>query len=160
MRSIASPLTIASFLGVAVTGLCLFFGVHSGFLKQAHEILSLIFVLGSVLHIAVNWKATVTHLRRPLGVVMAVLVVIVTVVAFVPHGDEGRGGNPVRKSVALMMDSDLTVVAALTNKTEPELRELLRLNGIEIAQADGTVRQIAAASNQNPMKVLSVLLAD
>lgn len=159
LRSIASPLTIASFIVVATTGLCLFFGYRGGLVDPIHEIASLLFVLGCVLHIVVNWKPVVLHIKRPLGAILTGVFLLITVIAVVPHDDAAGGGNPVRKSVALLLDADLSVLAALTKKSEAVLQE--RLKRLEISAAPGvSLRQMASASHKNPMAALSVLLAE
>lgn len=160
LRSVASPLTIAAFIVSAVTGLCMFFGYRGNLINPMHEIFTLIFVCGSVLHIIVNWKAVVAHIRRPLGAVLTGLFVIITAVAVIPtEGQQANRGNPARTSVALMMDADLSVIAALTKNTEPALMDRLRQYGLATVAPGATVRQIADGLREDPMELLTVLLA-
>ena len=158
LRSASSTLAIASFIVVASTGLCMFFGYRGGMVNPVHEVFSLIFVLGCALHIIVNWKSLIAYLKRPISALLVSVFVIIAVIAIVPHGDNQKNGNPVRKSVSLMIDSNLSVIAALTKITEPALLEILNQHGFANIPSDYTIKQIAAASNRNPMEVLSLLL--
>ncbi len=93
LRSIASPLTIAAFISVAVTGLLMFFGYHGSLIRLVHEWASLIFVVGAVLHIACNWKPMLAYCKRPVGAVLLVIFLVATLVAIFPNGEFGWGNR-------------------------------------------------------------------
>lgn len=63
IRTIATPLTTASFLTVAVTGLFMLFHLSAGLIRPLHEIASLL-VIGSILHIILHWGALVQLLKN------------------------------------------------------------------------------------------------
>ncbi len=115
LRNFASPLTIASFVVVTATGLLMFFGFHGGFVKPAHEIFSLVFILGCALHCVANWKPLTRHLKRPLGAVLTIVFLVVTLVAILvpndhdPKGWHGRHGHSSADSV---VDSEASALSS------------------------------------------------
>src|SRR5690554_7727665 len=56
-RSFITPLITIIFLVVGLSGLLMFFHVFDGYTEVVHEILGLFFVVFSVLHVILNWKA-------------------------------------------------------------------------------------------------------
>lgn len=159
VRTFASPLMIAAFLAVAVTGILMLLGYREGLVTPVHEWSSLIFVLGAVLHIAIHWKPTLAHVKRPLGAALLALFLLITMIAVIPQG-QGSGGNPGHKSIGLMLDADLATLARLTKTSEQVLLMRLNANGFSAPTPTSTVRQIAASAQRNPMKVLNVLLTE
>ena len=63
LRSWATPLTIGSFLLMAVTGVLMFFDIVPGYVSFAHEWASWLFLLGVVAHVAVNLRPFQRHLQ-------------------------------------------------------------------------------------------------
>jgi hypothetical protein len=82
LRTWATPLTIGSFVLMAVSGVLMFFDVVPGYLVFAHEWFSWFFLLGTAAHIAVNYRAFARHLRGGWGrahvAVFSVLLVVST----------------------------------------------------------------------------------
>ena len=67
MHEWATPLTIGAFALSAFTGILLFFKIHLGLIKQAHEWLSWLLVFGTLCHLMVNWRSTVRYFSKPVG---------------------------------------------------------------------------------------------
>ncbi|MCG8276944.1 DUF4405 domain-containing protein [Stenotrophomonas sp. NLF4-10] len=63
LRTWSTPLTIGSFILMAVTGVLMFFDVVPGYLAFAHEWFSWFFLVGAGGHIAVNFRPLVRHLQ-------------------------------------------------------------------------------------------------
>lgn len=161
LRSIATPLTIASFVGVAVTGLSLLLGVRGGLVTPVHEISSIFFVIGSVLHIAVNGKATLSHLRPLRGKLLLLPFALLALVALLPIGNSGGKGPMIavgRSATGLLQNATLGEIAQLSHRPGEELLGALRQGGLNVGDTSATVNAIASANQQEPLAVLNMIL--
>lgn len=159
LRAIATPLTIIAFIVVGLTGLCMFFGFRGGFVGQLHEWSSILFVAGSLLHIAVNWKPTLNHLRKPLVAGFAVCVLIATILATLPTGGQASGRKGLTgKVMNVVLDSNLGAVSAMTRQPEAALRSRLAQAGCGTMDPEASIRDIARTNHKNPMELVAVVL--
>ncbi|MDD2465948.1 MAG: DUF4405 domain-containing protein [Desulfobulbus sp.] len=92
-RKWVTPFTLGAFLLSAVTGILLFFKVHSGLIKPTHEWLSWLLVIAAVLHIVLNYRPLLKTLTQPLGKTLMVIFVLLIGVSFLPLGDQGEHGG-------------------------------------------------------------------
>jgi len=161
LRTFATPLTIASFITLGTTGILMLLGSHGAAINSAHEISSIVFGAGSVLHIAVNFKPTLAHLRRPLGAALALIFVAITVYALVHSGD--RKGNP-RK--AFMQASEVLLnltpgqIASASNVPQGQVIKGLNDAGFQVADPHATLRSIALASHREPFDAIASATRD
>ncbi len=156
LRSIATPLTIGSFVVVTFSGLCLLFHVR-GLVNPIHQWSSILFVIGSILHGAINWRPTLNHLSKPAVAGFTLLCCLVAGVGLLPAGD--RGGNPHRvagQTMGVLLELDLHTLAGITHQTEEDLKAKLRAQGFTFGE-NATVRQIAQASHRDPILVLDLV---
>ena len=161
LRSIATPLTIASFVGVAVTGVSLLLGVRGGLVTPVHEISSIFFVIGSVLHIVVNSKATLSHLRPLRGKLLLLPFALLAFIALLPIGSSGGKGPMIavgRSATSLLQNATLGEIAQLSHRPSAELLVALRQGGLSVNDTNATVSAIASANQQEPLAVLNMLL--
>jgi uncharacterized membrane protein len=160
IRSFATPITIASFLTVAVTGLLMLFGVHGGMMGLAHEISSVIFVLGSILHIVVNLRPTLAHLKRPVGATLAVLFLLFTAVAMAPLEH-----NKVDHRQAFMRSSELLLgltpqeLGSVTHQDKAAILQDLAKAGFKVEDENATLKAIAASNHREAFEALGAAMA-
>jgi hypothetical protein len=163
MRTIATPLTIGSFILVSVTGLFMFFEIQVGLIKPAHEYLSLVFLAGALLHCIVHWKAICNHFRTPLGKGLTLLFVGLSIVAVIPSGlgehEDGEDGEHIaRKATIVLFESDLNGIAILTHRSTTDVVKSLQNQGLANVDANHTVQEVAKANQKSPATVLALLL--
>jgi uncharacterized membrane protein (UPF0136 family) len=161
LRTIATPLTIGSFILVCATGLCLLFGFRGGLVDPLHELSSIVLVIGVALHVVVNWKATLAHLRRPWGLGLAGVFATLSIVAVLSLGYDGRDGKAreiARGSMELLLDSDLREIASVTHRSESELVGILSKEGYSRFEANPTLRDLSRANGKEAMQALALLL--
>ena len=162
LRSLATPLTIGSFITLGVTGLCMLAGYRQGLIDPLHELSSIVFVAASVLHIIVNWKPVRTHLRRPLGAVLAACFVVATAFALIPTTSH-RGSDPRRvfsQAADALLDSDLQGLAKVTQRPEPELVQDLVRAGFSTVDPSANLRAIARANQKSTLEILAAVLPE
>jgi hypothetical protein len=94
LRTYATPISFVTFLGCALTGLLLFFGVRGGELGDVHEWLGVVFVVVLILHLARNWRGVMAMLTSPRAkLVTGIIAVVVAgfVIFAIPFGGGGHG---------------------------------------------------------------------
>lgn len=78
-RSFITPLITIIFLVVALSGLLMFFHIFDGFTEVVHEILGVIFVVFSVLHVILNWKALKIHFKKRVFILSTIVVAVISI---------------------------------------------------------------------------------
>src|SRR5690554_727528 len=63
-RNYVTPFIFLVFLVVAITGVLMLFHLFDGYTEVAHEILGAFFILCSIAHAVLNWKALKIHFKR------------------------------------------------------------------------------------------------
>jgi len=66
LRNWATPLTVATFLFMGVTGILMFFHMDSALNKLLHEWGGWLMVIGVLAHLLLNWRPFTSYLKRPL----------------------------------------------------------------------------------------------
>lgn len=156
LRSWATPLTIGSFILMAVSGILMFFDVVPGYLVFAHEWFSWLFLLGAGGHIVVNYRPLMFHLRSKWG---RASVAAFTVVLMVSTYSFGRITAPQLKwpiSEALLQ-APLSALAAVTRTDADALLTKLNKHGIT-ATPDRNIQMLAAEHKVDEFHLLGLVM--
>lgn len=154
LRAWASPLTIASFAVVAVTGFLMFFHWDVGSMKPVHEWLGLALVAGGLAHLVVNWRPLVRHFRRPIGLGIIAIVCVAGALWMIPRG--GRPHGPSLGSVvAALEQSPLALVAQVAQCSPQSAVETLRSQGIQVENETQKIAEIAADNGRRSTEILA-----
>ena len=78
-RSFITPLITIIFLVVALSGLLMFFHIFDGYTEVVHEILGVIFVVFSVLHVILNWKAFKIYFKKRVFILSTIVVAVISI---------------------------------------------------------------------------------
>jgi len=141
----------------AVTGIMLFFKVELGLVKPVHEWLSWLLVVGTALHLAVNWRPTVRYISKPVGAGILLVFLLLICVSFAPLGGEKHGGNPFIRITDNLAQAPLSAVAQIANHGDEEVVEILKSKGVRTDGKDQTIREIATQNNKSPVEVLFII---
>jgi hypothetical protein len=82
-RNFVTPFITIVFLVVALSGLLMFFHIFDGYTEVVHEILGLFFVILTVFHIILNWKALKIHFKKRVFITAAIAVAVISVLLIV-----------------------------------------------------------------------------
>ena len=156
IRTWATPFTIGAFALSATTGILLFFKINLGLVKPVHEWLSWLLVIGTALHLFVNWRPSVQYLSRPVGKGILAVFFLLICASMLPLGEEHKK-PPFQSITDAMVHSPLTTVAQVSSHTPTETLELLKSNGVSVDSKEQTIQQIAEANNKQAMEVLAVI---
>lgn len=149
-RNWVTPLVIGAFLLAAVTGITLFFEVNTLLGKNAHMYLGLVFVLGGLFHIAVNFPAFKQHLKQTRARIIIGLYALILVATFVPVGPKLDGGGEM--GLRGFMDASLTApikdVAAIIDRDPEAVMQQLRDAGYDITDPSQSIMSAVKAEGE------------
>lgn len=156
LRKWATPLTVASFLIMGVTGILMFFHLDSGLNVPLHEWAGWLMVLGVVAHLVLNWRPFTSYLKRPVARVVMVLGVVLLGLSFYPVSGDG---NPVKQVMQAMARADVSTVIALSGQDISAGLEQLAAAGL-MANETMTISELTGGDRGRQMQVIDVLFAD
>lgn len=116
LRSWATPVTIGSFVLIAVTGVLMFFHLNTPLNKAAHEWLGWFLLVGVGAHLWLNWRAFSTYFKRRGALAIMGVFAAVLLVSFAPISG-GKAELPIRQMVESMTQAPLASVAVVAGKT-------------------------------------------
>jgi len=158
INRLATPLTAGLFLVSLVSGVALFFHLASGTFHEMHEWLSMLLVLPFILHLTKNWNGLMGY-RRYHTLIIPILLCVIAAVPFAWMGShKSGGGNANGRVVRVLTQASLTTLAPVFKTTPQDLAAHLTQAGYTVTSNDETISDIAAAADENPIKVLQVLV--
>jgi len=158
-RSSITPVTTASFVIVALTGILMLVDVKSATIKELHEMVSILFVVAAGVHLAVNWSCFASYLRKPLTIVLAVVVAVLVVLMFTGSGGGSHGGRSPMEIFARIEAASLAQAAPVLGISVEESVALLKAKGLQVSNESQSIAEIARNSDKPAMEVISSLLA-
>ncbi|MEZ5676100.1 MAG: DUF4405 domain-containing protein [Thalassovita sp.] len=111
LRKYATPLTIGSFILMAVTGTLMFFHLNTTFNKVAHEYLGIVMIAAVVLHLVLNWRAFTTYFKRPLAMGIMGIFILALGLSFIPSSQ--KGGRPEFGAVRMVISAPVSTLAPM-----------------------------------------------
>lgn len=145
-RNWATPLTIGSFLLMAVTGILMFFHLDTGLNKAAHEWLGWAMVAGVVAHGVANGPAFVRHLKQPVGRVLIGVFAVLLIGSFLVP--QQGGGSPAGLAINTLTHAPLSRVAALRGEPVEALVGRLEQAGFTVQGPDQNLASVAGDREQ------------
>ena len=156
-RDWATPLTIGSFLLLAVTGILMFFHLDTGVNKLAHEWLSWVMVAGVLLHVLANLPAFKRHFTLHRGRWIIGACALVLGLSFLPL-QTGGGKPPFMASVKALAGAPLPLLAQVGGISTDEARLRLTHLGIVSRSDTDTVAALVGPDLGAQAKVLGSVL--
>ena len=156
LRQWATPLTIGSFLLMAVTGILMFFHLDTGLNKVAHEWLGWAMVAAVGAHLIVNSRAFTLHFRKPAGRLAIGAFAAVLALSFLPLGGETSDGRRL-----MLQAAGNARIETLIEMSGADLQTgLTRLSeGGVAAQPGQTLTEAAGGDRERQSEILSVIFA-
>jgi len=154
LRKWATPLTIGSFLVMAVTGILMFFHLDTGLNTVAHEWLGWAMVAAVAAHLVVNARAFTLYLRKPLGRAVIGAFAIMLALSFLPLGGESNDG----RRLMLRAAGNARIETLVEMSGAPLQAALNRLSeGGFTVQPDQTLAEAAGGDRERQGEILSVI---
>lgn len=164
LRSFISVLVSLTFLVVAFSGLVLWIaprgdggtqlGLGHGVWKESHSFASLVLLLATMVHLALNWSLWWGYLRNGLRsfrqavpVAAALLLTALVVAAGVTAGG-GHGELPPLTPQSIAQHSNTSANAVIA---------ALKEHGLDVPTADASLLEAARQQNLSPRRLLEVI---
>lgn len=116
-RNFITPLITIIFFVVALSGLLMLFHVFDGYTEVVHEIFGLFFVVFSVLHVIINWKALKIHFKKRIFVLATIVVAVISILLVVQQQNSPK--------------FDTILIERITNAPIKDVLKVLQVDSIE-----------------------------
>jgi hypothetical protein len=154
-----TPLTIGSFVLVAVTGVLLFFRLDSGLNKLAHECLSGLLLIGVAGHVWANGALLKRHVAMPHARWIVGVLLTTLALSFVRLGpNERREKPPFAGPIAALAAAPLPVLAQVAGVSPEQMQRRLALQGVVVVNNASTVAQSVGTELYRQAEVLNAVL--
>lgn len=151
-KDFATSLTAVSFVVVSVTGLFLYFRFLSSYVKDMHEILGLVFVLGALLHIFYNFKLMNRYFSKNTFRVIALILVISSVYLLNLNNDKK---DKISKLNKIFINSPISQSAKILGINDEKIQEKLNLLNIS---SNKSLKEISASTNKKTKDIIKLLI--
>lgn len=156
LRKWATPLTIGSFIVMAVTGVLMFYHKNTGLNETAHEWGGWVFLFAVLFHVVINFGAFKKHLEKPFKLSIVLLCVVVLGLSFITPPGMNKAGP--RVIIGALMEAPVEQLAAISDKTEQEIQQELSRNGIENADLGKSLLNLSKGNRQMSFEILGAIL--
>jgi len=93
VRTNLLPALALTFFIVGMTGMMMMFHLGIGGIKLLHEWMSVIFLTLCTVHLIINWKAFLVHLKKGPVIISAIVVCLLSLLLLFTGGGQERGGR-------------------------------------------------------------------
>lgn len=163
IRKYSTPLSMAGFLIIGVTGVLMFAGIRNSQINTLHEWFGIAFVVVAILHILRNGKAFLAMLKQPQGLVIVGLIgglgLVATGASLATTG-AGRG-NPNHAAfmvVQRLADAPISQVAPVLGMPADQAVARLRQGGVTVKSADERLTDVAQNNQKTAPQLFQLML--
>lgn len=160
LREWVTPFTVGAFFLTALTGILLFCKINLGLIKSAHEWLSWLLIIGTIGHLALNWRPLVRSLSRPVGTIIFFVFLVLTCASFLPLSEGKKRQHPAFSIAEALIQAPLSAVAQFTHRNREETMAALSGAGIRLVDGEQTIQEIADENGRRPLDVLALLFQE
>lgn len=154
-RDWITPLTIGSFILVAITGVLMFFHFDTGWNKQAHEWLSWIFLGAIGLHIIANVKPFKKAFSTTKGLSLIGVFTLILAASFLPI--RAGGEPPFVAPIRALGSAPLSTVAEIAQVNPEELRHRLQEAGVTMTSDRQSLKDLVGEDVKKQVQVLNAV---
>lgn len=144
----------------AVTGVLLFFHAATGLNKEVHEWISWIFLIGAVLHLALNFGPFKKYLTQRKGQVLMGTFVLLLALSFIPFEEEHHHAPPFVPPIKALARTPLSTLAQVAGTSPDQLRDRLSRKGIAVASYDQSLSELIGNDFRDQVHILEELLEE
>ena len=152
VRNWATPLTIGTFIVMAITGILMFFHVDRGINSGVHEWVAWLFLMGVAGHVTANFRPFKSHLKSGWGRTSVGVFIVVVAASFFTWGVRS-GGQLLGAIRDGLVNTPLSTLDAIAHDEPEALQRRLMTHGI-LARKDQTIHDL---TGDNPSKQLQLL---
>jgi cytochrome bd-type quinol oxidase subunit 2 len=158
LRAWATPLTIATFVLMAGTGVLMFFGVNTGITDVIHQWFSWLFLLAVCAHLTMHVRSILRHMQSTsvrLGVGLFATILVLSLFSW------GTVTGPQLKRPIERAMLQASVNSLATVKHVPSATLVARFSAIGVdTTGRETIEQLSQRYRISPHRLLAVVFAD
>lgn len=153
-RSFITPLITIIFLIVALSGLLMFFHIFDGYTEVVHEILGLFFVVFSVLHVVLNWKALIIHFKKHFFILSTIVVAVISILLVVQQQNSPKFNTILIERITNAPIEDVLKVLQVDSD---DAAKKMETNGIFYNEGE-TMKEIWINNKVPPKKIFDLIM--
>lgn len=154
LREYATPLTIAIFTVVGISGVLLYLHWLEGYVKELHELLGLALVVAVGMHVTLHVKSMQNYGHQKRFWVVSGLIGIISVVFIIASLSEGQ--NPKAKIINSFLNAPLGLASQMLGYDYKQLQQRLQTLGIDTKEST-TLRELAQHNHMSPFELIEKL---
>lgn len=116
-RNFITPLITITFLVLTLSGLLMLLHIFDGYTEVVHEILGVFFVVFSVLHVILNWKALKIHFKKRVFIQSTIVIAVISILLVIQQQN-----NP---------KFDTILIERITNAPIEDVLKVLQVDSLE-----------------------------
>lgn len=153
-RSFITPFITIIFFVIALSGLLMFFHIFDGYTEVVHEILGFFFIIFSVFHVILNWKALKIHFKKRVFIQATFVVAAISILLVVQQQN-----NPKFDTILIerITDAPIGDVLKVLRVDSAEAVKRLRYNGIFYKEG-ATMKEIWINNKVQPQKIFDLVM--
>ncbi|MGB8600757.1 MAG: DUF4405 domain-containing protein [Rhizomicrobium sp.] len=167
LRTYATPLSLACFGAIGVSGVMMFIGLRNHQLGELHEWLGIIFLIAAALHICRNWRALLAMLAKTQSkIIVGVLGTIAILLIGSTFFGGGEGGGPDHgpggmQAVEMRLSyTPLAQLAPAFGLSSSQVVARLRKGGIIVNGPGQNLTEISQKQNVPVPRLLNMIAAE
>jgi hypothetical protein len=161
-----STFILASFVVTSVTGILLYFRIHTPPTEELHIWIGFLMIAAVLFHVARNWRQFLGYFRRPAFYGGLAITAIISAYLSYPVllGSEtaSEGGPPgLRSAIAIsraVANASLSELAPLARTDADGLMARLAGMGIAVSDPTASLQSVADTAGKNPQELAAALL--
>lgn len=153
-KDFATSLTAVSFVVVAVTGVFLYFHFLNVYVKNMHEILGLIFVVGAMLHIFYNFKPMSKYFSKNIFRALSVVLVVLSLFLLNLNGSKKSSFAKLNK---VFTTAPMSQTAQVLGINKEKLQAKLKLLN---ADENASLKEISAKNGKKSQEIIQILFQE
>ncbi len=159
LRKWATPVTAATFLVTAVTGVVLYFHAGGSLSRDAHIWIGFAMIAALVFHILLNWRPAKSYLRKPVPAGILALGLVATVGTSVNFASSGQPGVTPGMLFGALERAPVGTVAELAGLDPDAYVGALQAAGFEGATIDSTITDLSAGDRARGQQAITLAFA-
>ena len=93
IRTGLNPLMMITFIIVGLTGILMLLHLDLRGIKHVHEWMSVVFLILCIVHLFLNWRAFLAHLKNGPVLLSVIGICLLSALLFFSAGDKGKDGH-------------------------------------------------------------------
>ncbi|MBU0632704.1 DUF4405 domain-containing protein [bacterium] len=152
-REFATSVTALLFVVMGISGVMMFFHLSDRYVKEMHEILGLVFVIGVFLHIFFNFKSMQKYFNKTIFKILSAIVIVVSML-FVFNVKEGQ--DPKRTIIESVFNASLQNYSTVLGMSIDDVKDKLDKRGFKVDIKD-TIQEISTKNHISPFEVVDII---